>query len=89
MWLAYVMVATIRHRRRLERVSHRRGSLAPIDRHGENCMKATCCWRRDAQQGRARHGSWCNQPDRAEMIIESLLADHLIIDVNGMLQLPL
>ena len=29
------------------------------------------------------------QPDRAEMIIESLLADHLIIDVNGMLQLPL
>jgi len=30
-----------------------------------------------------------NQPDRAEMIIESLLADHLIIDVNGMLQLPL
>lgn len=30
-----------------------------------------------------------NQPDRAEMIIESLLADRLIIDVNGMLQLPL
>jgi hypothetical protein len=29
------------------------------------------------------------QPDRAEMIIESLLTDHLIIDVNGMLQLPL
>jgi A/G-specific adenine glycosylase len=30
-----------------------------------------------------------NQPDRAEMIIESLLADHLIVDKNGMLQLPL
>ena len=30
-----------------------------------------------------------NQPERAEMIIESLLADHLIMDVNGMLQLPL
>ena len=30
-----------------------------------------------------------NQPDRAEMIIESLLTDHLIINVNGMLQLPL
>jgi A/G-specific adenine glycosylase len=29
------------------------------------------------------------QPDRAEMIIESLLADHLITDVNGVLQLPL
>jgi hypothetical protein len=29
------------------------------------------------------------QPDRAEMIVESLLADLLIIDVNGMLQLPL
>jgi hypothetical protein len=29
------------------------------------------------------------QPERAEMIIESLLADRLIIDVNGMLQLPL
>ena len=29
------------------------------------------------------------QPDRAELIVESLLADHLIIDVNGMLQLPL
>ena len=30
-----------------------------------------------------------NQPVRAELIIESLLADHLIVDVNGMLQLPL
>jgi A/G-specific adenine glycosylase len=30
-----------------------------------------------------------NQPERTEMIIESLLADHLIMDVNGMLQLPL
>jgi A/G-specific adenine glycosylase len=30
-----------------------------------------------------------NQRDRAEVIIESLLADRLIIDVNGMLQLPL
>jgi A/G-specific adenine glycosylase len=30
-----------------------------------------------------------NQPERAEMIIESLLADHLVVDVNGMLQLPL
>jgi hypothetical protein len=29
------------------------------------------------------------QPERAEMIIESLLADRLIIDVDGMLQLPL
>jgi hypothetical protein len=29
------------------------------------------------------------QPDRAEMIVESLLADHLIIDVSGILQLPL
>ena len=30
-----------------------------------------------------------NQADRAEMIIESLLADRLIVDKNGMLQLPL
>lgn len=30
-----------------------------------------------------------NQTDRAEMIIESLLADRLIVDKNGMLQLPL
>lgn len=30
-----------------------------------------------------------NQPDRAEMIIESLLADQLIVESNGMLQLPL
>lgn len=30
-----------------------------------------------------------NQTDRAEMIIDSLLADHLIIDKNGMLRLPL
>jgi hypothetical protein len=30
-----------------------------------------------------------NQPDRAEMIIESLLADQLIVESNGILQLPL
>ena len=30
-----------------------------------------------------------NQADRAEMIIESLLADQLIVESNGMLQLPL
>jgi hypothetical protein len=30
-----------------------------------------------------------NQSDRAEMIIESLLADQLIVESNGMLQLPL
>jgi A/G-specific adenine glycosylase len=30
-----------------------------------------------------------NQRDRAEVIVESLLEDHLIVDVNGMLQLPL
>jgi A/G-specific adenine glycosylase len=30
-----------------------------------------------------------NQPDRAELIIESLLADQLIVESNGMLQLPL
>jgi A/G-specific adenine glycosylase len=30
-----------------------------------------------------------NQADRAEMIIESLLADRLIVESNGMLQLPL
>jgi A/G-specific adenine glycosylase len=30
-----------------------------------------------------------NQRDRAEVIVESLLEDHLVVDVNGMLQLPL
>jgi A/G-specific adenine glycosylase len=30
-----------------------------------------------------------NQPERAEMIIESLLADQLIVESNGVLQLPL
>jgi hypothetical protein len=30
-----------------------------------------------------------NQPERAEMIIESLLADRLIVESNGVLQLPL
>ncbi len=30
-----------------------------------------------------------NQPERAEMIIESLLADQLIVESNGILQLPL
>jgi hypothetical protein len=30
-----------------------------------------------------------NQRDRAEVIVESLLEDHLIVDVNGLLQLPL
>ena len=30
-----------------------------------------------------------NQPERAEMIIESLLADQLVVESNGILQLPL
>jgi hypothetical protein len=30
-----------------------------------------------------------NQSDRAELIIESLLADQLIVESNGMLHLPL
>jgi hypothetical protein len=30
-----------------------------------------------------------NQPDRAEMIVESLLTDQLIVESNGVLHLPL
>jgi hypothetical protein len=30
-----------------------------------------------------------DQPERAEMIIESLLADQLVVESNGMLLLPL
>jgi hypothetical protein len=44
----------------------------------------------DVTRNKAGHAmGLMNQPERAEMIIESLLADHLIMDVNGMLQLPL
>jgi hypothetical protein len=44
----------------------------------------------DVTRNKAGHAmGLVNQPERTEMIIESLLADHLIMDVNGMLQLPL